>query len=633
MNIVTAMQKKNIVIIAAAIVIVLILVSSGFYYGIIYFGEKPKNIEQQEKIPVIDDQISPGGDQALLVEINRIRHRGIIEAMLDSGPRIPSPPSFFYSCTRDGNTFISKDVSAAGGASNEQLFTIWDTMCQENRMQEDIAEEQATVDVSISIWERVSSGILGRKYNDVEKETINVVYDFRTGRWAGDDFFLDDDGYGHYFGDTFEVWFSIYQTDSDGDKIPYWTEVNVLHTNPLFDDSKDDPDKDGIPTSWEWYWKYDPYSWDDHAALDPDIDGLSNLEEYQMRKYFADPYHQNIYIEVDGMEKGGFFDPQHIFYEESAQIMIERFAEHGINLYIDNGWPGNPSNGGGEILPHYDTISQDSGIMLQWYRHNFADERKGIFRYMIVGHNAGFAIPSEFNRYDTLVIDSSLYKLYLKRFAFTPRTQRIVLASAGLHELGHSLGISPWTFEGNDNITFARGRQAKQAFLDTWGDYYSAMNYYYIWDKKLADYSEGSNGPPYDQNDWENFYLPTFEIDTNAVEDPIIKPPGKDRVVNETPEPLWGNWVIDEDLTRATQVSLAQKCYVENVDAEFRVYIPSGYNINHVNGIPVKIYAKPHTGTTYSQWSLIAEGLLDETGDIHFYSVDEKINELWRYST
>jgi hypothetical protein len=349
-----------------------------------------------------------------------------------------------------------------------------------------------------------------------------------------------------------------------------------------------------------------------------------------MRKYFADPYHQDIYIEVDGMEKGGFFDPEHIFYEESAQIMIERFAEHGINLYIDNGWPGDSSNGGGEILPHYDTISQDSGIMLQWYRHNFADERKGIFRYMIVGHNAGFAIPSEFNRYDTLVLDSSLYKLYLKRFAFTPRTQRIVLASAGLHELGHSLGISPWTFEGNDNITFAGGRQAKQAFLDTWGDYYSAMNYYYIWDKKLADYSEGSNGPPYDQNDWENFYLPTFEIDTNAVEDPIIKPPGKDRVVNETPEPLWGNWFIDEDLTQANQVSLGEKCFVENVDAEFRVYIPSGYDIND---IPVKIYAKPHTGTTYSQWSLIAEGLLDETGDIHFYSVDEKINELWRYIT
>ena len=626
------MQKKNTIIVGAILVIALIILS-GAYYGIIYFGEKPKNIVQQQKIPVIDDRISPGGNQALLVEINRIRHRGIIDAMLDSGPRMPNPPSFYYTCTRDGNTFVSKDIFSAGGASSEQLFTTWDTMFQENRLQEDIEEEQETVDVSFSIMEREPAGILGRKYNDVEKETINVVYDFRTGRWTGDDFFLDDDGYGHFVGDTFEVWFFIYQTDVDGDKIPYWTEVNVLHTDPLYDDSHSDPDEDGIPTSWEWYWKYDPYSWDDHANLDSDIDGLSNLEEYQMRKYFADPYKQDMYIEVDGMEKGGFLDPEHVFYEESAQIMIERFAQHGINLYIDSGWPGNPLNGGGEILPHYDTISQDSGIMLQWYRHNFADERKGIFRYMIVGHNAGFCIPSELNHYDTLVIDSSLYKLYLRRSAFTPRTQRIVLAAAAMHELGHSLGISSWTFEGNDNLSFAQGRQEKQKYRETWGDYYSVMNYYYIWDKKLADYSIGSNGLPYDQNDWENFYLPTFQIDSNAVEDPIIESPGKDRVINETLEPVWEDWIIDENLTIANQVSLAEKCYVENVDAEFRVYIPSGYNINHKNDIPVKIYAKPHTGTTYSQWSLIAEGTLDVTGDILFYSLDEQINDLWQYIT
>ena len=528
-------QKKNNFIIAAAIVIALILILPGIYYGMIYFGEKPKNIVQQQNTPVIDDQISPGGDQALLVEINRIRYRGIIDAMLNSGPRVPNPPSFYYSVTRNGDTFVSKDVHAAGGASNEQLFTTWDTMCQENRIQEDIAEEQATVDVSISIWQRIPSGILGHKYNDIKKETINVVYDFRTGRWAGDDYFLDKDGYGHYVGDTFEVWFFVYQTDVDGDRIPYWTEVNVLHTNPLVDDSKNDPDHDGLPTSYEWYWKYDPFSWDDHANLDPDLDGLSNLEEYQMRKFFADPYHQDIYLEVDDMAGEGFFDPPHVLYEESAQIMIERFAEHGISLYIDQGWPGHdPPNGGGEILPHYDTISQDSGIMLQFYRHNFADERKGIFRYMIVAHNAGFAIPSELNHYDTLVIDSSPYKLYFKRSAFTPRTQRIVLAAAAMHELGHSLGISPWTFGGNDNITFTKGRQQKQEYVKTWGNYHSVMNYYYIWNKKLADYSDGSNGPPYDQNDWESFYLPYFKIDANAVEDPIIVPPGKDRLINET---------------------------------------------------------------------------------------------------
>ena len=269
--------------------------------------------------------------------------------------------------------------------------------------------------------------------------------------------------------------------------------------------------------------------------------------------------------------------------------------------------------------------------MLQFYRHNFADERKGIFRYMIVGHNAGFCIPSELNRYDTIVIDSSPYKLYLRRGAFTPRTQRIVLAAAALHELGHSLGIAPWTFQGNDNMSFAYGRQEKQEFLGTWADYYSVMNYYYIWDKKLADYSDGSNGPPYDQNDWENFYFPTFEIDSNAVEDPIIEPPGTDRLINETPEPLWDSWYIEENLTQSNQVKFSTKCYVENVDAEFRIYVPDSYDVNEKNGTYVKIYAKPDTGTSHSQWSLIAEGTLDETGEIIFYSIDETIDELWQY--
>ena len=109
-----------------------------------------------------------------------------------------------------------------------------------------------------------------------------------------------------------------------------------------------------------------------------------------MEKYFADPYSQDIYVEVDGMVKGGLFDNAHLWYDESGQIIIERYAAKGINVYIDNGWTTGLSNGGGELLIHYDTISQDSGVMLQFYDHNFDDSRKGIFRYMIVGHNAGF---------------------------------------------------------------------------------------------------------------------------------------------------------------------------------------------------------------------------------------------------
>jgi len=622
-------KNNNNFMIGAAIFIVLILIISGLYF--VYGASEIDTIEDTSIEDItIDDQISPNSNQALLVEINRIRHRGIVDALLSRGSAWKNPPAFFYEVTRDGNTFISKDVSAAGGASNELLFNTWDTMFQENRIQEDIEEEQEFVDVSIVIIERETSGLLGRKSQDVPKETIDVTYDFRTGRWTGDDYLMDKDGYGHYVGDTFEIWFKIYQTDKDADGIPYWTEVNILNTNPDDSDKNNDPDNDGIPTDWEWYWGYDPFTWDDHENLDPDMDGIQNIEEYKFWKYFANPYAQDIYMEVDGMEKGGFLDPEHVFYEETAQIIIERFTEHGINFYIDNGWPNEKTIGGGELLPHYDVVSQESGIMLQFYRNNFDDERKGTFRYLIVGHDAGFAIPSEYNRYDTMVIDSSLYKIYLRRGAFTPRTQRIVLAAAALHELGHTFGIAPWTFQGNDNLTFA-DRSQKQEYLDTWGDYVSVMNYYYIWDKDLCDYSEGQNGKPYDQNDWENFYLPTFEIDSNAVEDPIIEPPGTDRLINESPiVPLGDDWFFDENLTEEYQSSLTSKCYVENINhVEIQIYTQGIDKKDTMQEEKmVKIYAKPDTDNTYSEWSLIAEGHLDEEHNIVFYNQQSLIDEM-----
>jgi len=594
--------KNNKFIIGLTIIIISLIILLGIYY--IYFNEPDQVKEEPEILFEVDDRISPDLNQGIIVEINRIRHRGILDKILSRGS------------------------AWKNSAESEFLFIDWDTINQENRVMKDIPEEQEISNVKLTIVERVSTGLLGRRHNDIDRETIRLTYDYRTGRWTGDDYFKDEDGYGHYVGDTFEVWFNVYQTDYDADGIPYWTEVNVLNTNPRSDDSIFDPDNDGIPTSWEWKWGYDPNSWDDHRNLDPDIDGLDNIEEYQTEKYFSDPFNQDIYIETDWMEKGGLFDIEHEFYEESIQIMIERFCEHGINLYVDDGWPGGLINGGGQVLTHYETISQDSGVMKQFYDHYFSDDRKGIFRYIIVGHNAGFCIPSEFNRYDTIVIDSSPYKSYLRRSAFTARTQRIVLAAAAMHEIGHSLGIAPWTFEGNDNFTFANGRQAKLNYADTWGDYYSVMNYFHIWNKNLVDFSDGSNGPPYDQNDWLHFYLPTFYIDSNAMEDPEIEPPGKDRLIDENPEPTDKDWIYDMNLTEKFEIDISKMCFVENVDFEIRLYVESDIDIKNKT---IRIYAKPDVYPTYSIWSLVSEGNLNLDGTICFYSSEEIIDNL-RYN-
>jgi len=79
-----------------------------------------------------------------------------------------------------------------------------------------------------------------------------------------------------------------------------------------------------IPTSWEWRWGYDPFTWNDHGNLDPDVDGIENIEEYQMAKWLSDPFQPDIYIETDGMQKKGLIDVKHIFFKEAQQMIIER---------------------------------------------------------------------------------------------------------------------------------------------------------------------------------------------------------------------------------------------------------------------------------------------------------------------
>jgi len=114
----------------------------------------------------------------------------------------------------DGNEFLSKNV-AQHSETTEVFFNTWDSMFQENKIVKDSDEEQETSIVTLQIVEVESSGILGRKTTDVIKDEFTVIYDYRTGRWNGDDYFGDYDGYGYYLGETYEIWFNLYQLDYD----------------------------------------------------------------------------------------------------------------------------------------------------------------------------------------------------------------------------------------------------------------------------------------------------------------------------------------------------------------------------------------------------------------------------------
>jgi hypothetical protein len=376
--------------------------------------------------------------------------------------------------------------------------------------------------------------ITKKLFSSTADEIVNIrlTYDFKTGRWTGDDSFDDKDGYGHYLDDNYEIWFDVHMSDNDGDSIPYWTENNILGTNPLVDDSKLDPDNDGIPTVWEWKWGYDPFIYDNHSTLDPDLDGLQNTEEYMMEKWLANPYQPEIYIEVDFMK--GKFGRDYVFWEESQQLLIDAFSgqryqklnySNTISVHIDDGCMG----GGGELLDLIERyIDQAEGTVSKFYKYHFADDRKGVFRYLVMVYDAGWAHPQDYkNWYDVMCIGASqsFYAELFRGRNLGPRLQRLVQAIQVMHEVGHTLGLIPDYCAGIDN--------ASRNAVDYWKNYQSCMNYWKMYrplpfmrilygkkDGLVLDYSDGSRNesshPDYD--DWAHIDLTFFQRPSPLVE-------------------------------------------------------------------------------------------------------------------
>jgi hypothetical protein len=597
----------------------MMIISGIFVYYSTMIDDDEKKIEIIP--PEIIDQISPYTNQGLTIQILRIRHRGLLNLMntgwisLDKSWK--QKPCFYYTTQVDEKESTSKGSIGVDG----DVFCTWDTITMECRDKYYIEEEQKTSNITISIVEEVRSGLSKRRTTGIVQETIQVVYDYRTGRWDGiGDSFMDSDGYGHYLGDVFEVWFNIYQSDYDNDNIPYWTEVNILKTDPTIDDSQLDPDHDGIPTSWEWKWKYNPFIWDDHEHLDPDIDGIQNIEEYRMRKWFANPFQPDIYIEVDYMEKKNIFDLDHILHEESKQMVIERLAQHGYWVYIDDGWPDGPVNGGGEMLPFMEQMPEETaGQAFGFYKHHFADERKGIFRYVWMANVMGYITAFNDEHFDAINIGTGWdqTKLYVgaKPLAFAKRLRRHGVASGLLHELGHSMGLIPILYPGVDimgpvNRWPSMDPDEYERYLT---EYHSVMNYDYIYkDKTLFDFSDGSNGPPYDLNDWEHLYLPCFETNTIIFEEPSgLDPSFEDiEVVNNYPGVILDGWEYDENFTLENKQEIEQYVKVKNTKVDLQVFVKS--DKEHEDERHLRLYAKPTVEPFYAEYVLIAEGYLDD---------------------
>lgn len=328
---------------------------------------------------------------------------------------------------------------------------------------------------------------------------VELDFDMRTGDWTGSDFRGDADGYGHIVGESFEIWFDICVQDLDADGLTTWEELYIYRTDVLVDNRGDDKDGDGIPIEWEDHWGYDPFMKDNHDQLDPDNDGLTNLDEYRMNPWFSDPFRQDVFVEVDWMQGKYVWEKPYALPDEAKQMVMTAFARHNIMLNIDDGWMG-----GGEEIPFYGKDDLNLNTIYRKYFHDFLSDiwKQGIFHYAILmGANpwrediAGFNFQS-----DAFTVCVGTIRLF--RLRETART--LAIAGVFMHELGHNLGLFRSDFPGIDNPD-TRYPWKEDFWL--YGPYHSCMNYRYTW--HYVDYSPGTQGD-YDFDDWGNLNLKHF---------------------------------------------------------------------------------------------------------------------------
>jgi len=277
---------------------------------------------------------------------------------------------------------------------------------------------------------------------------------------------------------------------------------DVEINNSRFEDIElpgNDSDNDKVPDWWEEKWGYDPNSWDDHENLDPDNDGLNNIEECYTDEYDSNPYSIDIFLEFDWVQELPG-NPSNKPRRDYIDQMIEVFDKNNITLHMDDG-----SLGGGEELPYISNFSYADLRDMYWnyFLHNdLNNPRKGIFHYCLIcdyGPHGGFSFVG-WHHLDSFEISAQIIKNN------HPSVERdLIIIEVTFHELGHTLGLFVDDHLGIDN------KIATMPYtLQFWKNrnYKSCMHYLYTY--KILDYSDGSHGKG-DFDDWGNLDFTFFK--------------------------------------------------------------------------------------------------------------------------
>lgn len=261
-----------------------------------------------------------------------------------------------------------------------------------------------------------------------------------------------------------------------------------------------DSDNDHIPDWWEEKWGYDKNSWNDHKILDPDADGLNNIEECYTDKWDSNPYCKDVFLEFDWVEVKNPDNPSNKPADKYVKKIIDIFQNHNISLHVDLG-----NLEGGEETPYISNFSYADLRDLYWeyFLHNdLNNPRKGIFHYCLVcdyGAGPGFAFMG-WNHLDSFQISAEMIQSNPPIYS----RERYIVGGA-LHELGHTFGLTVDDHGGNDNMI------ATRLFSVQWWkykNYKSCMNYQYTY--TIIDFSDGNHGKG-DFDDWSNLDFSFFK--------------------------------------------------------------------------------------------------------------------------
>jgi parallel beta-helix repeat protein len=272
--------------------------------------------------------------------------------------------------------------------------------------------------------------------------------------------------------------------------------TSQIQDNPIDNDT----DGDEIPDWWEAKYGYNPLVYDPHDSLDPDQDGLDNIEEFHTYQWGSKPFTKDLFVEIDIM------DASYEIREDKLEEMRLKFASNDITLHIDKGF-----KKGGEIVDKVEYVNYATLIDIYWKYFLYDDPtywRKGVFHYVLLSdslfkNGPGFVFIG-WDEADSFALSISYYEEEI------PQVFRShVLATVFMHELGHTLGLFHDVYPAIDNessiIPFPTPLLKGQI---KYRNYRSCMNYQFAW--QILDYSDGGHGRG-DFDDWRNINLSFFQ--------------------------------------------------------------------------------------------------------------------------